>query len=60
LVIATLIAVFGLFMAPLGWGWAALVWAYALAGFLLEDRIKLIAYRIFEADAPALLNKSRA
>ncbi|MGA9645977.1 MAG: plasma-membrane proton-efflux P-type ATPase, partial [Candidatus Korobacteraceae bacterium] len=29
--VATLIAVYGLFMTPLGWGWAAFVWGYALA-----------------------------
>jgi H+-transporting ATPase len=46
--IATLIAVYGLFMAPLGWGLAALVWAYALAWFLVNDRIKLLAYRILD------------
>jgi H+-transporting ATPase len=45
--VATLIAVYGLFMTPLGWGWAALVWGYALACFLINDRIKLLAYRIF-------------
>ena len=28
--IATLIAVYGLFMTPLGWGWAAFVWGYAI------------------------------
>jgi len=28
-IIATLIAVYGLFMTPLGWGWAGLVWGYA-------------------------------
>ena len=44
--IATLIAVYGFFMAPLGWGWAFFVWGYALAWFLLCDRIKLLAYRI--------------
>jgi H+-transporting ATPase len=44
--IATLIAVYGLFMTPLGWGWAIFVWGYALAWFLLNDRIKLLAYRI--------------
>ena len=27
--VATLIAVFGLFMTPLGWGWAVFVWGYA-------------------------------
>ncbi len=46
--VATLIAVYGLFMTPLGWGWAAAVWGYALAWFLLNDRIKLVAYRIFD------------
>jgi H+-transporting ATPase len=46
--IATLIAVYGLFMTPLGWGWAMFVWGYALAWFLLNDRIKLLAYRIFD------------
>ena len=42
--IATLIAVYGLLMTPLGWGWAAAVWAYALFWFLIEDRAKLAAY----------------
>ena len=47
-IIATLIAVYGLFMTPLGWGWAAFVWGYALVWFLLNDRLKLLAYRIFD------------
>ena len=47
-IVATLIAVYGLFMAPLGWGWALFVWGYALAWFLLNDRVKLLAYRIFD------------
>jgi plasma-membrane proton-efflux P-type ATPase len=47
-IMATLIAVYGLFMTPLGWGWALFVWAYALAWFLLNDRIKILAYRIFD------------
>ena len=46
--IATLIAVYGLFMTPLGWKWAAVVWGYALAWFLINDRIKLLAYRILD------------
>jgi H+-transporting ATPase len=46
--LATLIAVFGIFMTPLGWGYAALVWAYALVWFLLTDRIKLVAYGILD------------
>ncbi|WP_441293410.1 plasma-membrane proton-efflux P-type ATPase [Mycobacterium malmoense] len=43
-VIATLIAVYGIAMTPLGWRWAGIVWAYALFWFLVEDRVKLGAY----------------
>jgi H+-transporting ATPase len=46
--IATLIAVYGLFMTPLGWRWAGFVWAYALVWFLVNDRVKLLAYRIID------------
>ncbi len=46
--VATLIAVYGLFMTPLGWGWAAFVWGYALAWFLVNDRIKLLAYHMLD------------
>ena len=51
-VLATLIAVFGFLMTPLDWKWALLVWGYALAWFLVTDRVKLIAYRILDP-APA-------
>jgi H+-transporting ATPase len=47
-IVATLIAVYGLLMTPLGWGWALMVWGYALAWFLVNDRVKLLAYRIFD------------
>ena len=46
--IATLIAVYGLFMPAIGWGWAAVVWCYALAWFMLNDRVKLVAYRMLD------------
>jgi H+-transporting ATPase len=55
--VATLIAVYGLFMTPLGWGWAGFVWAYALAWFLVNDRVKLLAYRIFDPTKAPLLAK---
>ena len=47
-IVATLIAVYGIFMTPLGWGWAGFVWGYGLLWFLLNDRIKLLAYKIFD------------
>ena len=59
-IIATLIAVYGLFMAPLGWKWAGFVWAYALVWALINDRVKLLAYRIFDPTKPALLTKKPA
>ena len=46
--VATLIAVYGVFMTPLGWGWALFVWGYAVAWFLLNDRVKLLAYRFLD------------
>jgi H+-transporting ATPase len=47
-IVATLFAVYGFLMAPLGWGWALFVWGYALAWFLVNDRVKLLAYWIFD------------
>jgi H+-transporting ATPase len=56
--LATLIAVYGLFMTPLGWGWALFVWGYALAWFLVNDRVKLLAYRVLDpAVAPVMAKK---
>jgi H+-transporting ATPase len=46
--VATLIAVYGLFMSPLGWGLAAFVWVYAAAWALFTDRLKCLAYRILD------------
>jgi H+-transporting ATPase len=47
-ILATLIAVYGLFMTPLGWDLALFVWGYALVWFLVNDRVKLLAYRILD------------
>jgi H+-transporting ATPase len=47
-IVATLIAVNGLFMTHIHWSWAALVWGYCLAMFLIQDSAKLLAYRIFD------------
>ncbi|MGB7497343.1 MAG: plasma-membrane proton-efflux P-type ATPase [Candidatus Acidiferrum sp.] len=55
--VATLIAVYGLFMTPLGWRWAGFVWGYALVWFLVNDRVKLLAYRIFDPTQAPLLAK---
>lgn len=48
-VLATLIAVYGLLMPAIGWGWALAVWGYALAWFLVNDQVKLVTYRILDS-----------
>ncbi|WP_131116464.1 plasma-membrane proton-efflux P-type ATPase [Lichenihabitans psoromatis] len=48
-VVATLIAIFGFgLVTPLAWYWALLVWGYALAWALVNDRAKLLTYRILD------------
>ncbi|OPY38381.1 MAG: Copper-exporting P-type ATPase B [Methanoregula sp. PtaU1.Bin051] len=42
---ATLIAVYGLFMTPLGWTLALVVWGYALLFFVINDAIKVHLFR---------------
>jgi H+-transporting ATPase len=44
-------------MTPLGWGWAAFVWGYALVWALVNDRVKLLAYRVFDPTKAPLLAK---
>jgi H+-transporting ATPase len=51
--LATCIAVFGIFMTPLGWGYAALVWGYALVWFLVTDQVKLLGYRTLDPSGTA-------
>jgi len=53
--LATFITVYGLFMVPIGWKWAGIVWVYAVLWFLVNDRIKLAAVRIFDRSHPPLL-----
>lgn len=56
-IIATLIAVYGLFMTPLSWKLAGLVWGYAILCALITDRVKLVGYHFLDrakADAPQI------
>jgi H+-transporting ATPase len=47
-ILATIIAIFGIFMKPISWGWALFVWGYAFIWFLVNDRVKLAAYWILD------------
>ncbi len=55
--LATLLAVYGLFMTPIGWRWALFVWGYALAWFLVNDRVKLAAYKVFDPQGSGLITR---
>ena len=59
-ILATLIAVYGLFMTPLGWRWALFVWGYALVWFLVNDRVKLIAYWVLNSSAARSARNARS
>jgi H+-transporting ATPase len=48
--VATIIAVYGLLMTPIGWANAGIVWGYSLVLFLIQDRVKLAARRIFSEE----------
>jgi H+-transporting ATPase len=50
--VATLLAGFGILMPALGWARVGFVWAYALAWFLVTDRVKLLAYRVLDPVRP--------
>jgi H+-transporting ATPase len=47
-VLATLMVVYGVFMSPIGWELAGLIWGYALAWFVLTDYLKVLYYRFLD------------
>jgi len=57
-IVGTLFAVYGVFMAPIGWGFAAFVWGYALLAFLITDQLKIHFFRLMKHEESAA-NHSR-
>lgn len=49
-IIGTLFAVYGVFLTPIGWGNAMLVWGYALAWFAVNDLVKIHVYKFLRRD----------
>ncbi len=47
--LATWIAVTGVFMPAIGWGWVAFVWGYAVASWLVGDVVKGLAYHVLDS-----------
>jgi H+-transporting ATPase len=46
--IATLITVYGVIIAPIGWNLALFVWAYALVAFVITDLLKVQFYKVLD------------
>ncbi len=44
-ILGTLIAVYGIFITPIGWEYALWMWAYALLWFVFNDAVKVASYR---------------
>ena len=45
-IIATILAVYGLLISPIGWKYALWMWAYALVWFVIDNSAKLLAQRL--------------
>lgn len=58
-IFGTLIAVYGILLTPIGWGYAIFVWIYALISFVLTDFFKVQLYKYLNKKYPQLkINKS--
>jgi H+-transporting ATPase len=51
--LATLLAVYGVFMNPLGWWLAGLVWVWAIVAFIITDFIKIYFHKRLERPVAA-------
>ena len=47
-VLATLLAVYGLWISPIGWKLAGFVWGYAIVAFLMTDFLKVRVYKLLD------------
>ena len=49
-VVGTLVAVYGLLVTPIGWGYALAIWAYALAWLPIESAVAILVRRLFDLE----------
>lgn len=47
-ILGTLLAVYGIFVTPIGWEYALWIWLYALIWFVINDAIKLTTYKLLQ------------
>ncbi len=56
-ILATLFAVYGWFITPIGWTYAGMVWAYAMIWFFIGDQVKIIAYKYLKKKKEKISSK---
>ena len=56
--LAASVTTYGLLMPPIGWTWAGIVWV-CLVWFLIQDRLKLLGYRIFNPEHSGILTRKQ-
>jgi len=47
-IIGTMIAVYGIFMVPIGWKYAGYMWLYALIWWFFNDYMKVLTYKFLD------------
>ncbi len=52
-ILGTLVAVYGILITPVGWKYALWMWVYALVWFVVNDIVKMWAYRFLRWEAKA-------
>ena len=50
-IVGTLMAVYGVFITPIGWEYALLTWGYAVIWFLFNDMVKMWTYQLLKRKA---------
>ena len=58
-IFGTILAVYGVFMTPIGWWLAAFVWGYALLAFLITDQLKIYFFRLMRHEEALQLAKEK-
>ena len=57
--IGTFAAVYGIFMAPIGWKYAGYMWLYATAWWFFNDFVKVSTYKILDKKSWLARGKER-
>ncbi|WP_460188682.1 plasma-membrane proton-efflux P-type ATPase [Thiomicrorhabdus hydrogeniphila] len=53
-IIATIMAVYGVLITPIGWEYALYIWLYAVVWFLVNDAIKMAVYKMLNTNQVAV------